>query len=348
MQGQSNKLDHLDLLRALCILAVYVHHINHNGIWGQIGVSAFFMLSGYLLLGNHFLSIESGKTQPVIEFQRKRLLRILPAYFFTLFMCWLAVDVAPWLPLRTSPEIFNAAWPYFLTFTTNLWIAEIGHKWPGAYSHLWSLAIEQWFYVALMPAFMWLKTTRLQAAIFALFLLGILAWRASNELPIITLYTSFELNFPLMIFGGIMRRGITTPMSLKRESILAATFIFAATAFYQSANQHLLTLLQTVAAGALFLIFVGNGRLANSKLKNAYTLHLGKVSYGFYLYHYLIAFPKPAVIIQEIGIKLPLMATGYKVLHHALIVLIVTGLASLSYRYLEEPFLKLKDKKHSK
>ncbi len=143
-----NRFAGLDHLRALAIIIVFVYHYNifaqpaglydWLGHWGWTGVDLFFVLSGYLIGGQLFSRL--AKDQPVSygEFYFKRSLRILPAYFFVLALYL----IFPGFKERSQlPPVWK-----MLTFTQNFGL-DIANQ--GAFSHAWSLCIEEQFYLLL-------------------------------------------------------------------------------------------------------------------------------------------------------------------------------------------------------
>ncbi|MET0982603.1 MAG: acyltransferase [Telluria sp.] len=145
----SRRLHGLDTLRALAVTLVVLHHYtlfvsndDHTFGWvgriGWVGVDLFFALSGYLIGNQIFAATRTDAGLSLKNFYARRLLRTLPNYFVILaiYFLWPAFrEGAPLVPL----------WRY-LSFTQNLGLA------PGtAFSHSWSLAIEEQFYL-LLPA----------------------------------------------------------------------------------------------------------------------------------------------------------------------------------------------------
>ena len=111
---------------------------------GWIGVDLFFVLSGYLIGSQLLRPYAQGKTVRPATFYRRRLYRILPAYLVVLLL-YLLVPV--W---REAPGL-APAWQFF-TFTWNL---VVGWQHP-AFSHVWSLCIEEHFYLLLPLLVLWL------------------------------------------------------------------------------------------------------------------------------------------------------------------------------------------------
>lgn len=142
----------LDLLRALAVILVTVYHAGIMGFplpgrvhrFGWIGVDLFFVLSGYLIGGQLMRAARSRKhselarQQPVRlgTFFARRALRILPAYFAVL-------AIYAFLPSwREYPEMFPL-WKFVLS------VQNIGLRGGTAFSHAWSLAVEDQFYLVL-------------------------------------------------------------------------------------------------------------------------------------------------------------------------------------------------------
>lgn len=138
----------LDTLRALAIVLVVLHHyvlfvsgtntFGWVGEIGWVGVDLFFALSGYLIGNQIFAAMRSERGFSLPRFYARRLLRTLPNFYVVLALYFLW----PWF--RNGLEL-PPLWK-FLTFTQNIELS------PGtAFSHAWSLCIEEQFYL-LLPA----------------------------------------------------------------------------------------------------------------------------------------------------------------------------------------------------
>lgn len=153
-----NRIPGLDLLRAWAIVWVMLFHsyivggLGTHLAWlqndGWMGVDLFFVLSGYLIGGQLLEPLSRGEPLACLSFYRRRALRILPA-----FLAVLAVYVA-WPAAREAPGL-SPPWQ-FLSFTLNLLI---DYRHDQAFSHAWSLCVEEQFYL-LFPWLAWWLTRR--------------------------------------------------------------------------------------------------------------------------------------------------------------------------------------------
>jgi peptidoglycan/LPS O-acetylase OafA/YrhL len=134
----------LDLLRALAIIIVVIYHAGIMGFplpgevhrFGWIGVDLFFVLSGYLIGGQLLAPIARGQGIALGRFFARRALRILPAYLVVLAVY---VLLPAW---REYPEM-APVWKFLLS------VQNIGLRGGTAFSHAWSLAVEDQFYLLL-------------------------------------------------------------------------------------------------------------------------------------------------------------------------------------------------------
>jgi peptidoglycan/LPS O-acetylase OafA/YrhL len=135
----------LDLLRAFAIIVVVVYHAALFGFklpgrvdrFGWIGVDLFFVLSGYLIGGQLLASLARDQRIKLGRFFTRRALRIMPAYFAVLGIYFL---LPSW---REYAEMSQPLWKFLLS------VQNIALHGGTAFSHAWSLAVEDQFYLAL-------------------------------------------------------------------------------------------------------------------------------------------------------------------------------------------------------
>jgi len=157
--SSNNRLPGLDSLRALAIAVVMAFHL--GGLlpdifgpierFGWMGVDLFFVLSGYLIGSQLLKPMRDGRAISLLDFYRKRAYRILPVYLvvLALYVFW---------PLWREAPGMSPLWQ-FLTFTENFFVDySINH----AFSHVWSLCVEEHFYL-LLPMIVFVMSRRAAA-----------------------------------------------------------------------------------------------------------------------------------------------------------------------------------------
>ncbi|GAB2571141.1 acyltransferase [Dyella jejuensis] len=154
-----HRLPGLDLLRAIAIVWVMLFHSwivgAHLGYPlqgiaddGWMGVDLFFVLSGYLIGHQLLQPLRLGEPLGLGQFYRRRAYRILPAFLVVL-------AVYAWFPAWREAPGMQPVWQ-FLTFTLNLLI---DYQHNQAFSHAWSLCVEEQFYLV-FPLLAWWLTRR--------------------------------------------------------------------------------------------------------------------------------------------------------------------------------------------
>ena len=114
--------------------------------FGWMGVDLFFVLSGYLIGSQLLKPYRTGERPRLWEFYRRRLYRILPAYLVVLALYSL-------VPAWKEQDGMSPLWQ-FLTFTENLFVDYAKNE---AFSHVWSLCVEEHFYLLLPILVLWLS-----------------------------------------------------------------------------------------------------------------------------------------------------------------------------------------------
>ena len=139
------RLPGLDLIRASAIVWVMFYHGSLYGLtsgdnwfvkFGWMGVDLFFVLSGFLIAGQLLRPFARGERPNYARFFGRRVLRTLPAYLVVVALYFA-------LPALRDRPIIQPLWQ-FLTFTENLFADP---STPKAFSHVWSLCVEEQFYL---------------------------------------------------------------------------------------------------------------------------------------------------------------------------------------------------------
>ena len=144
---KEQRITQLDGLRALAVLAVFLHHAYHFPLlW--MGVDLFFILSGFLITG--ILLKENGRpfASYIGNFYRKRVRRILPPYLVLLIL---------------ASVIFPGAWLryWFLYLGGMNFLLPFNLPHLSVLDPLWSLAVEEQFYLLWPLAIFWLSRRQL-------------------------------------------------------------------------------------------------------------------------------------------------------------------------------------------
>ncbi len=151
-QKHTDYLPGLEGLRAFAVLAVILYHLDIPGLFssGFLGVDIFFTVSGFLITAQLIRQFQTDGTIAIGNFYLKRARRLFPAVLVLLIFCiliteWLVRDAA-W---RTRSDLLPA-----LFYFSNWWqifseqsYFEMSGR-PALLQHLWSLAIEEQFYIA--------------------------------------------------------------------------------------------------------------------------------------------------------------------------------------------------------
>ncbi len=150
VEGSKSYIPALDGIRAVAVLAVILYHLGYG--WAQgglLGVNVFFVLSGYLITDLLLGEYRKNGFVRLRTFWLRRARRLLPALFLMLFIIlgWCAIFNNSQLP-QVKNDLFPAIFYYsnwWFIFEHVSYFAQFGP--PTPLGHLWSLAIEEQFYL---------------------------------------------------------------------------------------------------------------------------------------------------------------------------------------------------------
>lgn len=340
----------LDGIRGAAVLIVMCAHyfalfnIGH----GSLGVDIFFVLSGFLITSILVDEFDTSGTISFRNFYMRRILRLAPALLVMVFL-FAALDLLLriWPPdlVLKSGVIAIISYPSNWVRASNSWnMIEFGHT--------WSLAIEDQFYlvwpVALF-AFLKLLPNRSACAALVFFIaVGLAAYRAYGVLsgfPDIWISAATHMRSDALLVGctaGLCRPYLNNDKA-KRVLTYAAQAAAAAivAVLIVRRDYHLWQEPVAVMATAIILLHLATGTQSwlSSAFSRRWLTETGKISYGLYLYHY------PMVYLAVYCTALMKLPTDIK---QAICIFILMPLsfclATLSYRYLESPILKLKSR----
>lgn len=318
----------LDGLRAVSVGMVFtVHALPALRFPGGLGVDVFFVISGFLITRILLKEYRRDGRIDLRAFYLKRALRLYPALLLAcvaFIVFFVALRHALPLPLLKVTGIA-------LAYAANIWMTATG-GYIGHLSHTWSLAMEEQFYLVWPILLLVVLRFRYPATVVAvLAAAGLVAWSIIG--------TDQPYN-PLLKAGGLLVGCLVAFLVEDRprqSPVLAyiSTAVFIACAYFESVGLAPRELtLPVVSVTVPFLILhlaFGQGPLV--RLFAAPVLvHLGVLSYGLYLWHYMVL-AAMGMLGYRNGLTMTLIAAA------------ITYVAAwLSYRFVESPLLKLKEK----
>jgi peptidoglycan/LPS O-acetylase OafA/YrhL len=320
----------LDGLRALAFLAVFLHHTHPHWQWsGYLGVYLFFTLSGFLITRILAADSDPSLSNRVSRFYWRRTLRIFPLYYFTLL----------WLALLGS--LYHPAWTCSYLLNIKIFLDQ---SWPKPILHLWSLCVEEQFYLV-WPLLFWLTPARSRFSLIFILLLASKCIRACfidvESLPWYPILTPICGEY--LLWGALAGwwEQQQKPLRYPADLLLVLGVAFSIVWGMLPVNSFQMALFEGTFDGVGYALIVLGLWRSTSWARNVMSfpplVYLGKISYGLYVYHvFVIAGP-----INQLWEHL----AWTKSISHWLFELPITiAIASVSYYVLELPFLRLKDR----
>ena len=294
----------LDGIRAIAVIFVILSHWFPGGIAGKfglgaIGVDIFFVLSGFLI--TRILIVERlkyelepfaySRLKGIKNFIVRRSLRIFPIYYLLLFMLVIFT--------KQFPNPVSQDWEWYFFYLQNI-LFFINQAWPGGkLSHLWSLAVEEQFYI-FWPWLIVLVSQKwmLKLMVFSFFV-GV------TSVYLLPMMLKFESKVDILTpssmqafaAGGILAYFHITKgrdfYQLKQYFLIPALFSFCYLILGLNGILSLVvdvrTIVSIIMVGLISSILINpNSILALHFFGNPVFVFLGKISYGVYLFHNFI------------------------------------------------------------
>jgi peptidoglycan/LPS O-acetylase OafA/YrhL len=357
----------LDGLRAVGICSVLLGHfwierlsktIYEIGQLGWIAVDCFFVLSGFLITG--ILLDSRDKPQYYKNFWTRRTLRIFPLYYLVLILCWCILrftnsgyDYRYLIQHWGSPLWFAFYAGNIRTAITGVWPTFVG------YGPLWTLQVEEQFYLLFPLVVALLRKEHLRNLLAAAVIISpvlrlLLCWIYPKNLVIE--YVLLPCHCEGLALGGLIAiRFRSGPWNISRWILTAWTISFLGAAalgsmlstwyisdwapytlFVRTAGP---TLSSAGCAGLVLWLICSRGSAETAWLRIAPLQYLGKISYGMYMLH-----PLTWWVMFELT-KKGLWHTGSdRVPDIFLKMALSAAFAALSWHFVEQPFVKLKNR----
>jgi peptidoglycan/LPS O-acetylase OafA/YrhL len=356
----------LDGLRGLAILMVLAHNllvlepaaglvarrIEQALNLGWIGVTLFFALSGYLITRSLLLSSDSPSY--FRDFFARRILRIFPLYYATLFFLLVVLPALVDLPPEFTVDLRHQVWLW--VFLSNWTTPFYGSALP----HFWSLAIEEQFY-AVWP---FLLRRRRPAQVFRLclvlalasFLVRLAMLLGGADPEAVYMFTFARMD--ALALGAALAALVSMPDRFERIVAMRGRLLAAAAGLWllgvviTHGYPRTLPLGQTVGYSLLAITFAmvilcaicaePSGTPRVMRLLRARPLRiLGKYSYGMYVFHKPIHDLVGRPLMASLG-HAPTESVGPALAYLAAAGLVTFVAAAVSFHALELPFLRLK------
>jgi peptidoglycan/LPS O-acetylase OafA/YrhL len=361
-------------VRGLAILGVI---LDHSATWqspiapvdravqavtgsGWVGVDLFFVLSGFLITGS-LLDAKGGRHY-FRNFYIRRVLRIFPLYYLVIGLVVLAASIPviadhfPW----AATEV-RGAQPWYWTYTTNYLIAL--HGWAAApmrSTHLWSLAVEEQFYLV-WPALVLLVDRRTLTRICVGLLIACPILRIGlyfAHVPTHALVVLTPTRIDTLAFGALLAIAVRSPGGLERwerplkyAALVCIVALLSTLSFrprLADESPEICTIgfsLIAVVAGALvaFGATAAPGTTGHRVLAHPALRAIGRYSYAIYVFHFpvigllhargLAPDARPALFGSHVPAQIAFTAISFGVSF---------AIAFASWYLFENPILQLK------
>ena len=360
----------LDCLRFFAFLSVFLYHIlPHNpenfrklgagtarliasvNIAGCLGVTLFFCLSSFLITALLLREFDLKGALNVRAFWLRRILRIWPLYFAFIF---LAATVVPYFVPRDRLE--GGFLSMFVFFAGN-WACMFDGYPTSVAAPLWSVSVEEQFYLVWPVLLSVISPKRLGNAIAGCFLVATVSrvvvlqsglahpgiwcntFTQLDPIALGALFAIYTRDHPwkptAAVRGWLLGGGLVVPPIL--------IFLFGQECFSGAWSLIFYPAAALGSIGILMGCYRAEPALNSASRVRAAFVFLGRVSFGLYVFHELaIALAVPVmgmVPAHSLGMKIAVF-----VAQPLLAFALTLGMAVLSYRFLETPFLKLKDR----
>ncbi|MCB0668640.1 MAG: acyltransferase [Saprospiraceae bacterium] len=318
---------------------------------GPFAVDLFFIISGFLLTYLALNEIKTHKKFDLKNFFVRRVLRIFPLYYLIVLISFVSIGMI--YPRISGQHYFDfsmseAIW-YYIAFIPNVAIV----KWNniGPMYSLWSIGVEEQFY--LFFPYLIIFMTRIKRELYiasfcflfyTLFYLGIYH-HLIDVAPWFYQLVVLTLRFHFLFFGVLLavlfvnyRDNLFFRFIGKPWVQILIFFAFAGAFIFLPVRQDPHNFIGTLFFGLILINLGRNVSLVDFEWQTF--TYLGIISYGIYVFHPLVS-AATRLGMDTIPVFRQLIFKQVWI-YYLLVSLVTFGVASLSYRYFESYFLKLK------
>jgi peptidoglycan/LPS O-acetylase OafA/YrhL len=334
------RLPALDGLRAIAVFTVIIYHFGFDSVPGDLGVSAFFVLSGFLITWLLLQEFNQTGHISIGGFYFRRFLRIAPAYYGFLLIIYV------------EERLRGYHWDWSLLLSGLLYVVNYYNAFNGhpntAIAHAWSLGVEQQFYLIwpILISILLPKGQKFAAIVIAGIVVVVTGWRSIAYLGFGAdpsyVYNAFETRLDCLAVGCLF--AICCGWSWFRDLsvalcrwalipivilvILLFSRISGSERYHYSIGFTVDSLLLAVLMVQLLLMHQDP---LWSWIDHPVMVYLGRISYSLYLYHVLVLGIGHRLLSASWGVELPMT------------ILFCLIVASGSYWMIERPFLRFRE-----
>jgi peptidoglycan/LPS O-acetylase OafA/YrhL len=320
-------------LRGIAVLAVVLFHISRSALPGGFaGVDIFFVISGYLITQILLRDMEAGVFR-LRDFYQRRVRRLFPA-LFTVLAFTLAAGLIILPPKLLSELVYTQ---FFTTlFLSNFAFARLADYFDTAASlkpllHTWSLGVEEQFYLVfplLLSALHKFARRFLWPVLAGLALLSLIAAQTSTR-PEAAFYLPTTRAFELLIGAlTVWAQGhiILNDKAKRLLSVLGVVILIASLILLNDRLPFPGLYALPPCLGAALLLLTSDG-WGNKLISAPPLVWTGDISYSLYLWHWPLLVFSRLLFGETIWLAAPVVIAAF-------------GLAALSRRWIEQPFLE--------
>lgn len=343
----------LDGIRAVAVIAIIIYHLNPQWLWGGfLGVDTFFVISGYLITSLLLTEYHNTGKIELTSFWLRRVKRLIPAVLFLV----MGVLVLTLIFMPTEIQKVRADSIAAIFYVSNWWYIMQNVDYFEQFAvqplkHLWSLAIEEQFYlvfpILLLSLLSFIRRLKSIRIIFLILLvismITMMVLYVPNE-NVARVYFGTDTRIQTLLMGVLLAL-VWPPFQLKAKvnrkmrmmidtaGVVGLAILFICFKFVSETNSilyyggfflisavTLLVIASSVHPSGYFAKFLGN---------KVFTF-IGSRSYSLYLWHYPII-----VLIHHQFVQGQIPSLVYVVE-----ILLMVLMAEFSYKFIEQPFRK--------
>lgn len=343
----------LDGIRAVAVIAIIIYHLNPQWLWGGfLGVDTFFVISGYLITSLLLTEYHNTGKIELTSFWLRRVKRLIPAVLFLV----MGVLVLTLIFMPTEIQKVRADSIAAIFYVSNWWYIMQNVDYFEQFAvqplkHLWSLAIEEQFYlvfpIVLLSLLSFIRRLKSIRIIFLILLvismITMMVLYVPNE-NVARVYFGTDTRIQTLLMGVLLAL-VWPPFQLKAKvnrkmrmmidtaGVVGLAILFICFKFVSETNSilyyggfflisavTLLVIASSVHPSGYFAKFLGN---------KVFTF-IGSRSYSLYLWHY------PIIVLihhQFVQGRIPPLV-------YVVEILLMVLMAEFSYKFIEQPFRK--------